>query len=161
VVVPANYLAQDQTVHAGEALAVQRASELARERGAKRVLPLAVSAPFHCSLMAPARDRLAADLGQASLQNLLVPLVTNVDAAEVRAADAARDALVRQVCLPVRWVETIEWLVRAGVDQFVEIGPGRVLTGLVRKIAPSAGTWNVEGMRGIEGLASLRPGATM
>ena len=111
--------------------------------------------------MAPARDRLAEDLRLESFQNLTVPLVANVDAAPLREGDAARDALIRQVCAPVRWVETVEYLVREGVDRFVEIGPGKVLTGLVRKISPSAGTWNVEGIRGIEALASVRSGATM
>jgi [acyl-carrier-protein] S-malonyltransferase len=158
---PANFNAPDQTVIAGAAEAVRRAGELARERGARRVLPLAVSAPFHCALMAPARDRLMADLEGSLLGALTVPLVTNVDAAEVHDGPAARDALVRQVCAPVRWVEIVEYLCRAGVDRFVEVGPGRVLTGLVRRVAPAARCWNVEGIKGMEALASENSGATM
>jgi len=161
VVAPANINAPDQTVIAGDQAAVARASEAAKARGAKRVLPLAVSAPFHCELMAPARDRLAADLAAIEFRDLEVPLVTNVDAAELRSGAAVRDSLLRQVVQPVRWVECIQNLAAAGVDRFVEVGPGKVLTGLVKRIAPASETWNVEGIRGIEALASLKPGATM
>ncbi len=161
IVSPANFNSPEQVVIAGEAPAVQRACEKAREKGAKRCLPLAVSAPFHCALMAPARDRLAVDLRKLKLTDLEVPLVSNVDAAEVRQGDAAREALVRQVCSPVRWVDSIQYLVGRGVTRFVEIGPGRVLTGLVKKISAQAQTFNVDGIRGIEALASVLSGATM
>ncbi len=161
VVSPANYNAPDQTVIAGEARAVLRASEKAREKGAKRTIPLAVSAPFHCELMSPARDRLSADLLGLPFMDLKIPLVSNVDAREVRRADEARVALVRQLCAPVRWVESIRFLTANGVDRFAEIGPGKVLTGLVKKIAPQAQACNVEGIRGIEALASMLADATM
>jgi [acyl-carrier-protein] S-malonyltransferase len=161
IVAPANFNAPDQTVIAGEADAVSRASDGARQRGAKRVIPLPVSAPFHCSLMAPARDRLAADLELIAFRDLTVPLVSNVDADLLSTGAAARDALVRQVCAPVRWTDSVLKLVDAGVDRFVEVGPGKVLSGLIRKIAPQARVVNVDGIRSLEALASLRAGATM
>lgn len=161
IVSPANFNAPDQTVIAGESRAVLQASEKARDRGAKRTIPLAVSAPFHCELMSPARDRLSTDLLALPFRDLTIPLVCNVDADEVRAGDAARAALIRQVCAPVRWVESIQFLIARGVDKFAEIGPGKVLTGLVKKIAPQAQTCNVEGIRGIEVLASMLTDATM
>jgi len=161
VVSPANFNSPEQTVIAGEAPAVFRASERAKEKGAKRVIPLAVSAPFHCALMAPARDRLAADLESIQFRDLKVPLVTNVDAQAIRLGDEARDSLARQVCSPVRWVESVRYLVACGVDRFVEVGPGRVLTGLVKKIAPQVQANNVDGVRGIEALASALLDATM
>jgi [acyl-carrier-protein] S-malonyltransferase len=161
LVSPANFNSPDQTVIAGETGAVDKASELARGRGAKRVLPLPVSAPFHCDLMAPARDRLAAELARVRFSDLRFPLVTNVDAQEVRSGAAARDALVRQVCAPVRWVESVRFLAKSGVDRFIEVGPGKVLCALVRKIAPGAQTFSVEGVRGIDALASADLGARM
>ncbi len=161
IVSPANFNAPDQTVIAGESRAVLKASEKAREKGAKRTIPLAVSAPFHCELMSPARDRLSADLHVLPFRDLSIPLVSNVDADEVRAGDMARAALERQVCAPVRWVESIRYLHARGVDSFAEIGPGKVLTGLVKKIAPQARTFSVEGIRGIEVLASALADAKM
>jgi len=161
VVSPANFNSPQQTVIAGEEPAVVRASERAKEKGAKRVIPLAVSAPFHCALMAPARDRLAADLKAIQFRDLKMPLVTNVDAQAIRLGDEARDSLTRQVCAPVRWVESVRYLVACGVDRFVEVGPGRVLTGLVKKIAPQVQASNVDDVRGIEALASGLSNATM
>jgi [acyl-carrier-protein] S-malonyltransferase len=161
IVAPANFNSPEQTVIAGDASAVQKASEKMRERGAKRVLPLSVSAPFHCALMKPAQDRLAADLAREPFRDLSVPLISNVDVAEVRRGDAARDSLVRQVCAPVRWVESIRFLAERGVTHFVEVGPGRVLSGLAKKIAPQVHTCSVDGIRGIEALASVLADATM
>jgi len=161
VVSPANFNAPDQTVIAGDQGAVKLASDKAREKGAKRAMPLAVSAPFHCELMSPARDRLSADLQRVNFHDLRMPLVTNVDAEQIRNGDEAKAALIRQVCAPVRWVESIQLLLRCGVDTFIEVGPGRVLTGLVRKIAPQVQTHNVDGIRGIEALASVLTGGTM
>lgn len=161
IVSPANFNSPEQTVIAGDTLAVQRASDQMRERGAKRVLPLPVSAPFHCALMKPAQDRLAVDLAGAEFKDLSTPLISNVDAAEVRLGDAARDSLIRQVCAPVRWVESIQRLAERGVTHFVEVGPGRVLSGLVKKITPTAHACSVEGIRGIEALASSLADATM
>jgi [acyl-carrier-protein] S-malonyltransferase len=161
VVAPANFNSPEQTVIAGEAAAVMYASEKLREIGARRVLPLPVSAPFHCALMKPAQDRLAADLAAESFRDLGVPLISNVDVLEVRRGEAARDSLVRQVCAPVRWVESIGLLVKRGVTHFVEIGPGRVLSGLIKKIAPEVQVYPVDGIRGIEALASALADATM
>ncbi len=161
IVSPANFNSPDQIVIAGEAHAVQRASARLKEKGAKRVIPLPVSAPFHCELMAPARDRLRADLNAMDFRNPEVPLVSNVDASEVTSGEAARDSLVRQVCSPVRWVESIQYLSARGVDRFIEIGPGKVLAGLVKKIAPQAQALSVDSIRGMEALASAFPGATM
>jgi [acyl-carrier-protein] S-malonyltransferase len=161
VVSPANFNSPEQTVIAGEVQAVQLACEKAKIKGAKRCLILPVSAPFHCSLMAPARDKLAGDLKELEFGDLAVPLVTNVDAGEVRQGALARDALIRQVCAPVRWVESIRYLKDQGVSLFVEVGPGRVLTGLVKKTVPEAQTFNVDGSRGIEALASVFSGAKM
>ena len=161
VVSPANYNSPDQTVIAGGTEAVRKACELAKEKGARRCLPLAVSAPFHCALMAPARDRLALDLRKLKFRDLAMPLVCNVDATEITQGDDARDALIRQVCSPVRWVESVRHLSRRGVNRFVEVGPGRVLAGLVKKTAPEARTFNVAGAQGIEALASELSGAKM
>jgi [acyl-carrier-protein] S-malonyltransferase len=161
IVSPANFNSPDQTVIAGETRAVQSASAKLKEKGAKRVISLPVSAPFHCQLMSPARDRLKADLEALSFQNPGVPLISNVDASEVTSGESARDGLVRQVCSPVRWVESIQHLSACGVDRFIEIGPGKVLAGLVKKIAPQAQVLSVENIRGIEALASVLPGATM
>jgi len=161
IVGPANLNAPDQIVIAGEVEAVRNASERARDKGAKRVMPLPVSAPFHCDLMAPARDRLASHLKTIEFRDLQIPLINNADVLEIRKGSAARDSLVRQVCAPVRWIETIQYLVEVGVDRFVEVGPGKVLSALVKKIAPNAATCNVEGIRGIEALASSMSGAKM
>ncbi len=161
IVAPANFNTADQTVIAGVATAVQRASEIARAKGAKRIVPLPVSAPFHCDLMAPAGERLKADLESAKFRDLEIPLICNVDAAEIMEGAVARDALIRQVCRPVRWVESVRYLMDHDVDTFVEVGPGSVLCGLVRKISPSARTFSADGIRGIEALASGVPGARM
>ncbi len=161
IVSPANYNAPDQVVIAGEVSAVTRAGEIARQRGAKRVMPLPVSAPFHCALMAPARERLAVDLARQEFRDLEMPLIANAGATRVETGAEARASLIRQVCEPVRWVETIRNLVHDGVDTFVEVGPGRVLTGLVKKIAPQVRTFSADGIRGIEALASELPDGTM
>ena len=134
VVAPANYNSPEQTVIAGHAAAVARASELCLQRGAKRAIPLAVSAPFHCALMSPARERMEPLLAAAAFADAGLPVVTNVDAAARTAGQALRGALVRQIDSPVRWVESVQLLVREGVERALEIGPGNVLAGLVRRI---------------------------
>jgi [acyl-carrier-protein] S-malonyltransferase len=134
VVAPANYNTPEQTVIAGHAAAVARASEECLSRGAKRAIPLPVSAPFHCALMAPARERLRPLLEAAAFADAASPLVTNVDASAASRAAGLRDALVRQVDSPVRWVESVRLLAREGVDRALEIGPGNVLAGLVKRI---------------------------
>jgi [acyl-carrier-protein] S-malonyltransferase len=134
VVAPANSNSPEQTVIAGHAAAVARAGALCSERGAKRVVPLPVSAPFHCALMAPARERLTPRLESAAFAEARIPVVTNVDAAAASRGPDLRDALVRQIDSPVRWVESIRFAAAAGVDRGLEIGPGNVLAGLVRRI---------------------------
>jgi [acyl-carrier-protein] S-malonyltransferase len=141
---PANINSPGQIVIAGSAAAVERAGALLKERGAKRVIPLKVSAPFHCALMLPAQERLAADLERVEFKDLSVPLVTNVDAALIRSGAQARDSLIRQVSSPVRWRESVELLVDAGVELFIELGPGKVLSGLVRQTAKRARSLNIE-----------------
>ena len=144
VCAPANINSPNQVVIAGNAEAVERASELLRSGGAKRVLKLNVSAPFHSALMMPAQDRLAVDLDGIEFAELSVPLITNVDATMIRRGADARDSLVRQVSSPVRWLESIELLIREGVDTFVEVGPGKVLTGLLRQISREGKYFNAE-----------------
>jgi [acyl-carrier-protein] S-malonyltransferase len=160
VVSPANLNSPGQIVIAGHAGAVARAMELCKQAGAKRALPLPVSAPFHSSLMQPAQDRMAADLARLPFQGLTAPLVSNVDARIVRSAADVRDGLVRQVSGAVRWQESVELLVREGVTTFVEIGPGAVLSGLVKKIHRDARVLNVEDPDSLEKtMAALREAA--
>ena len=142
-VVVANRNAPEQNVIAGHAAAVGRAGELLASRGAKRVVPLPVSAPFHSPLMRPAREGLAPVLARLPFADLAVPLYSNVDAASTRAAADVRDGLIRQVDAPVRWVELIERMVADGFDTFVEVGPGNVLSGLIRRIVKGATTVQV------------------
>jgi [acyl-carrier-protein] S-malonyltransferase len=144
VCMPANINTPSQIVIAGDATAIDRAIELLKERGAKRAVKLNVSAPFHCALMNPAQERLAEDLDKIEFQDLRVPLVTNVDAAIITKGEEARDALTRQVSSPVRWQESVEVLIQEGVEHFVEVGPGKVLSGLVRQIERTARCLNVE-----------------
>jgi len=141
---PANINSQNQVVIAGNAEAIDRAMALLKGRGAKRAIKLQVSAPFHCALMRPAQDRLASDLHETTFEDLEIPLVTNVDAQAVTAGGEARDALVRQVSQTVRWLESVEFLIGHGVQSFMEIGPGKVLSGLVRQIDRSVSCVNVE-----------------
>jgi [acyl-carrier-protein] S-malonyltransferase len=144
IVAPANLNSPEQTVISGHAEAVKRAVELASAGGAKRAVMLVVSAPFHSALMLPAAQRLEVDLRATAFRPLRVPLVTNTDAEVTSNGDEAREALIRQVTLPVRWEESIRELVEQGVNTFVEVGPGRVLTGLLRQIDRSVHVFNVE-----------------
>jgi len=141
---PANINSPGQIVIAGDAAAIDRAMPILKERGAKRAVKLNVSAPFHCALMKPAQDRLAADLEKISFSDLTVPVVTNVDAKPVIRGEDARESLVRQVSQTVRWLESVEFLINQGVQTFVEIGPGKVLSGLVRQINRDVRCVNVE-----------------
>jgi [acyl-carrier-protein] S-malonyltransferase len=134
VVSAANFNSPEQTVIAGTAAAVARASAACTARGAKRAIPLAVSAPFHCALMAPARERLRPLLEATRFSDVAVPVVTNVDARPETRASALSDALARQVDAAVRWVESVRALAAEGVDRGLEVGPGNVLAGLVRRI---------------------------
>jgi [acyl-carrier-protein] S-malonyltransferase len=144
VVAPANLNSPEQTVISGHAEAVKRAVELASAGGAKRAVILPVSAPFHSSLMKPAAERLEVDLRATAFHPLRVPLVNNADAELTTSGDEAREGLVRQVTLPVRWEESVRELIDQGVNTFVEVGPGRVLTGLLRQIDRSIHVFNVE-----------------
>ncbi|HEY2462018.1 MAG TPA: ACP S-malonyltransferase [Candidatus Acidoferrum sp.] len=141
---PANLNSPEQTVISGSAGAVKRAVEIASQLGAKRAVILAVSAPFHSALMMPAQERLAKDLQKIGISDLRMPLVTNVDADTITTGAEAREALIRQVSMPVRWEESVRALIDEGVNTFVEVGPGRVLAGLLRQIERSVGTLNVE-----------------
>lgn len=134
VLSPANLNAPGQIVIAGTKAAVDRAIEVAKGKGVRRALPLPVSAPFHCALMKPAEEKLRPVLEDASFSDLDVPLVNNVDAKAVSTVDDVRDGLIRQVVAPVRWIDVIETMVGEGVTHFVEIGPGAVLAGLVKRI---------------------------
>ncbi len=144
VVAPANLNSPEQTVISGHAEAVKRAVELASAGGAKRAVILPVSAPFHSSLMQPAAQRLETDLRATAFHPLRVPLVNNADAELTTSGDEARESLIRQVTLPVRWEESVRELIDQGVNTFVEVGPGRVLTGLLRQIDRSIHVFNVE-----------------
>lgn len=141
---PANINSPDQIVISGSKAAVERGAELAKEKGAKRAVMLPVSAPFHCSLMQPAQDRLATDLLTLQFSRPRIPVVTNVDGALIRDAEEARNALIRQVTGAVQWVRSIQALVAAGAQTFVEVGPGKVLTGLLRQIDRSRTGLNIE-----------------
>ena len=155
VAAPANLNAPGQVVIAGHEDAVARAGELALARGARRVIPLSVSAPFHCALMKPAQERLEPELRALEVNDPRIPVVANVDAEPKREAAAAVDALVRQVSAPVRWDEVVRRLIAEGVTRFVELGPGTVLAGLIRKIDRSVMVSSVESPDGLMALADI------
>jgi [acyl-carrier-protein] S-malonyltransferase len=140
----ANINSPEQIVISGHTAAVERAAKLADERGAKRAKLLPVSAPFHCSLMKPAQDRLTADLNALQFADPRVPVACNVDADLKKDGSASRDALVRQVTGSVKWDQCIRLLIAQGVQMFVEVGPGKVLTGLMRQIDRTKAIANVE-----------------
>jgi len=137
VVSAANLNAPDQVVIAGHTSAVNRAMELAKTAGARRVVPLAVSAPFHCSLMKPAQDNMAPELGATTFDDLDWPLINNWQAQEVHTGADARQGLIQQIPNTVRWEESIRYLAARGVNRFFEVGAGGVLTGLLRSIDPA------------------------
>jgi [acyl-carrier-protein] S-malonyltransferase len=143
VCAPANINSPEQIVISGHTAAVERATKLADERGAKRAKILQVSAPFHCSLMKPAQDRLAADLASITFAEPVAGIVCNVDAALLDDAGRSRDALIRQVTGSVKWEQSMRLLIAQGVDTFVEVGPGKVLCGLMRQIDRSQKCLNV------------------
>ncbi len=161
-VAPANLNSPEQTVISGEAAAVKSAVEQASASGAKRAVMLPVSAPFHSELMRPAQERLEKDLRATQFADLKIPLVTNADAGVITTGAQAREALIRQVTLPVRWEESIRELIEEGTATFVEVGPGRVLSGLLRQIDRSVHTLNVEDAKSLQAtldrLAQVRGG---
>ncbi len=150
VVSAANLNSPEQTVISGAKGAVERAAELAKTRGAKRAVMLPVSAPFHCALMQPAQDRLADDLETLTFSAPQFPVVTNIDAALTTGGSAAREALVNQVTGPVRWVNSMRALIAEGVTHSIEVGPGKVLCGLMRQIDRAQTCLNVEDVASLE-----------
>jgi [acyl-carrier-protein] S-malonyltransferase len=161
VVSPANINSPGQIVISGAKGAVERAAELAKQRGAKRAVMLPVSAPFHCALMQPAQDRLAADLKAATFHPMNHPLVTNVDAELTTSPEKARDALTRQVTGAVRWTDSMNALTAKGVDTFVEVGPGSVLCGLMRQIDRSRTCLNAEDETSLQKVVNHFEGASL
>jgi [acyl-carrier-protein] S-malonyltransferase len=158
VVSPANINSPDQVVIAGATAAVERAGERAKALGAKRVVPLPVSAPFHCAMMKPAEERLAPELRVLAVEPPRVPVVANVDAGAKRDGGAAIDALVRQVSSPVLWHDIMLRLASEGVTTYVEVGPGRVLSGLAKKIHRDAAVFSFAGPDDLDAiLAHARP----
>jgi len=150
IVAPANLNSPGQTVIAGEKVAVERALELAKARGAKRVKQLPVSVPVHTPLMQVAADRLKKDIDSLEWSDLKVPLINNVEAKVLRSAEEVRVSLVQQLPSSVRWQETIQTMSSMGITNFIEIGPGKVLTGLVKRIVPEAETWNISDQESYE-----------
>jgi [acyl-carrier-protein] S-malonyltransferase len=155
VVSPANLNGPGQVVIAGARDAVARASERVKALGARRVVPLPVSAPFHCALMKPAEERLAPELRALPVSDPRVPIVANVDGEAKRTAGAAIEALVGQVSAPVRWEEVVRRLASLGVRAYVEVGPGAVLSGLVRKIHEGAATLTVGEPKDVDAVTTL------
>ena len=154
----ANINAPGQIVVAGTKAGVERAIDVAKKRGVRRALPLPVSAPFHCELMKPAEERLRPVLDAADFKNLWYAVVSNVDASPIGTATAVRNALLRQVASPVRWVESVQKMIAMGVRKFVEVGPGNVLTGLIRRIDSSVETVNVGDVASIEAFLKVVSG---
>jgi [acyl-carrier-protein] S-malonyltransferase len=147
IVGPANYNSPGQIVIAGEKKAVEKAMELAKAAGAKKVVPLTVSVPSHCGMMKKAGERLAKELDAVKISDLQVPIVNNADAKFLRTASELRPSLVRQISSPLYWEDSIRTMAADGCDTFIEIGPGKVLSGLVKRIAKEANVLNVEDLK--------------
>jgi [acyl-carrier-protein] S-malonyltransferase len=154
VVAPANFNSPGQIVIAGHATAVNRAMDLAKAAGAKRALPLPVSAPFHSALMEPAAKRLEEVLTEVAIKAFSCPVVGNVEAKAYNSGAQVKPLLVRQVCAPVRWDESVAEMARLGVDSFVEIGPGKVLSGLVKRIVKGTRTQQVDSVTTLQKLVN-------
>jgi len=149
-VAPANYNSTQQIVIAGHQAAVNRAIALAKEKGAKRSILLPVSAPFHCRLMWPAQERLKQDLCRLMFQVPRCPLVNNVDALPVVSPDGLREGLIRQVSSAVKWQQTMDFMLSQGISTFIELGPGKVLSGLLKKLTSEVRVLNVEDQSGVQ-----------
>lgn len=157
IVEPANFNCPGQIVIAGEVAAVEEACVLAKEAGAKRAMILAVSAPFHCSMLRPAGVKLAASLEKITLHDMAIPVVANVTGMFIASTADVKDLLVRQVSSPVRWEDCVRTLIDAGTDTFVEIGPGKVLNGFIRKIDRNVAVYNADNQASIdETIAALK-----
>jgi len=152
VVAPANFNSPGQIVIAGSTAAVARAIEIAKGRGYRKAMLLPVSAPFHCALMKPAADRLATVLDSISVNDMLLPVVANANAEPNQAKERVKDLLVTQVCAPVLWEQSVTAMAALGVSRFVEIGPGKVLSGLVKRISKEVSTVNVEDLASLKAL---------
>lgn len=152
VLSPANYNCPGQIVIAGHAEAVKRASDLAPQMGIRRTIPLAVSAPFHCSLMKPAQENMIPLLTEQEFFRPKTELVTNVDAKVIQTSEEARDGLIRQIPNAVRWWQSMDVLLAQGVDTLIEVGPGKVLTGMMKKISKEVNLYNVESVEDYEQL---------
>ena len=154
---PANYNSPGQIVIAGEKEAVEEAMKLAKEKGAKRVVPLSVSVPSHCSLMADASQKLAELLDRIEFKSPQISFVNNADAMFLNDRGSIKNSLIRQLNNPLLWEDSIRAISDSGVDTFIEVGPGKVLTGLIKRIEPSAKAFNVEDMKSLENtLASIK-----
>lgn len=153
VVAPANFNSPGQIVIAGHATAVNRAIEIAKAKGYRKAMLLPVSAPFHCALMQPAADRLKTVLDAVTMNPLVLPVVTNVEATANQDSARVRELLVQQVCAPVRWEQSVQTMIGLGVTRFVEIGPGKVLTGLVKRISKEMTLVNIEDAAGLKSAA--------
>ncbi len=147
IVAPANYNSPGQIVIAGEKKAVEKALELAKAAGAKKVVPLAVSVPSHCAMMKQAGERLAKELEKITIRDLRIPIVNNAEAKFIKTAAELRPSLIRQISSPLYWEDSIRKMAVDGFDTFVEIGPGKVLSGLVKRIAKDAKVMNVEDLK--------------
>lgn len=152
VVSPANFNCDGQVVIAGNAGAVERAMKLAKDKGAKRALPLPVSAPFHCALMVPAGERLKAVLDAVEVHTMKFPVISNVEAKANDDVSRVKALLVEQVSGTVRWEESVQNMAGLGVDRYIEIGPGKVLAGLIKRIAKGSTVQNVEDCAGVKAL---------
>lgn len=159
VVEPANYNCPGQIVISGHVAAVDKACQIAKRYGAKRVIPLSVSAPFHCSLLKPAGVALGRELAKLQIKEPQIPVISNVEALPVRDAEHIRQLLVKQVSHPVYWEDGIEYMISQGIDTFIELGPGKVLTGFLKKILNQPKVYNVEDIKSLkntlEGLEGL------
>jgi [acyl-carrier-protein] S-malonyltransferase len=158
VVEPANFNCPGQIVIAGEIKAVEKAVEIAISKGSKRSMILPVSAPFHCSMLKPAGEKLAIELEKVQLYNIKIPLITNVTADYVNSKDEIKDLLIKQVSSPVRWEDSIKKMISDGVGTFVEIGPGKVLSGFIKKIDRKLKCLNVENIDSLEKTAAFFKG---
>ena len=154
VLAPANFNAPGQVVISGNLEAIQRGVQMATDMGAKKAVQLQVSAPFHCRLMESAASRLQEALEDVNMADLAIPVVTNVEARENNLKDRVKDLLVRQVTSPVRWDESVYRMVELGVGHFLEVGPGRVLSGLMRRIERNADVFNIEDVKSLEKVKS-------
>ncbi|MBA1333818.1 MAG: Malonyl CoA-acyl carrier protein transacylase [Firmicutes bacterium] len=150
VVEAANYNCPGQVAISGEVKAVERAVEIAKEKGAKRAVVLPVSAPFHCSMLKPAGEKLAVELSKVKIKDASIPVVANVNAREENCSAEIIDNLIKQVSSPVLWEDSIRRMIENGVDVFVEIGPGKALTGFIRKISKEVKTFNIDDIKSLE-----------